>query len=166
MTKNSAILSPREVHRARRGLHQRAGRVAQLVLNCSSVFPPYEPTTPHAETLMNWRRSTSDRRGAARFQILGRLSGGLLTNEALRICNISRGGVLLEAERPLVVGTFHTIQLQSEASVTSAHARVVRVNRSPGGPEYAIALEFIDLTPSALEMVDHLLQSGGAVSVG
>jgi hypothetical protein len=114
---------------------------------------------------MPWRARTTDRRGAARFEIVGRLSGSLLVTEALRICNISRGGALLQSSRPLGGGTLHTIQLEFDASVATVHARVVRVDRSTAANEYTVALEFVDLTPSALETIERLTQSGEGASV-
>ncbi len=111
---------------------------------------------------MVFRTRAGDRR-SPRFELLGVLSGTLMTTQQFDVRNLSRGGALVQSPRPLAPNSEHTIELESATGTVVLRARVVRATRSHGS-SYAVAFEFVDLHPTALEQIERMLSleaSGG-----
>ena len=112
-------------------------------------------------SLMTSKSRQSDRRGAARFEIIGRRGASLVLTELLRVVNLSRGGLLVETARPLNDDATYAVQIESNALVSSVQARVVRVSRA-AEEIYHVALEFVTVEPTASTTIDQMLQAGGS----
>ncbi len=105
------------------------------------------------------RRRLGDRRVKPRFEFVGQLWGALETAEPLRLCNLGRGGALLEARFAMQVDTVHRLRIASGAGASELQARVRHVTVSPeeATPRYLIGLEFLALPPAAVEHIEQLM---------
>lgn len=111
---------------------------------------------------MSLQERTNDRREAVRFEIVGRLKGTLAIIETLRVENLSLGGALLTAVRPLDRDTIHTLQLESNTHVATLQARVARVTHIEHDKAFAVALEFLDPEPSAHDSIEAMMKARAA----
>jgi hypothetical protein len=101
-----------------------------------------------------------DRRAKPRFEIVGQLWGALETVETLRLTNLGQGGALLEAHFPLQIDTVHRLRFSSGSRVTDMQACVRHVSAPGAGQDrhgYSIGMEFLPLSPAAVEHVDDLI---------
>jgi hypothetical protein len=85
----------------------------------------------------------SDRRQRLRFEIVGRLRGTLVTEERLRVRNVSPAGALIEAPWPLPVDSVHAVRIESDTNVSSVEVRVRHVRAESDDERYLIGLEFL-----------------------
>jgi hypothetical protein len=109
---------------------------------------------------MTVRRRLGDRRGRARFEIVGQLWGSLESMEPLRLVNLSRGGALLETRLPLVRDSIHRLRLAVQGQALDVQARVCHVAAlAPGsaGERFLVGLEFLALPAAVLEHIDRLV---------
>jgi hypothetical protein len=110
---------------------------------------------------MPFRSREADRREAVRFEIIGHRGATLVVTEVLRVVNLSRGGLQLETARPLGDQGVYTLQLESNAVISSVQARVLRVSRL-AHDTYNVALEFLTNEPAAAASIDRMLEGAGA----
>lgn len=93
----------------------------------------------------------------------------LVNNMVLKgICkNISAGGILFEAFEPLTQGALVDFQMtlvgfgqfrQAPSDDISGQAKVVRCAKRKTGPEYDIALEFMDLSADIRTQLDNFIR--------
>jgi hypothetical protein len=105
------------------------------------------------------RRRLGDRRGRPRFEVVGQLWGALETIEPLRLCDLCRGGALLEAKFALQVDTVHRLRIASPGRTSDVQARVRHVSSQRDGSRvrYFIGLEFLALPQLAVEHLERLI---------
>ena len=120
-----------------------------------SLDAPGTDATRNLVIQMVFRTRAGDRR-SPRFEVVGSLSGTLMATQMLAVRNLSCGGALVQSPRPLIPNSKHTIELESAAGTVVLQARVVRATPSQGSA-YAIAFEFVDLHPTALEQIQQML---------
>lgn len=109
---------------------------------------------------MTVRRRLGDRRGRARFEIVGQLWGSLESLEPLRLVNLSRGGALLETRLPLVRDSIQRLRLGLQGQTLDVQARVCHVatlSPGPNGERYLVGIEFLALPGAVLEHIDRLV---------
>ena len=111
--------------------------------------------------LMSNRTRKDDHRREPRFDVVGHLTGSFALVETLRVRNLSSGGVLVETSRPLPQSSVHTLHFTPETGLAGIQARVVRVTPSEAGTGYTVALEFTNLVPSALAVIERILGANG-----
>jgi PilZ domain len=97
-----------------------------------------------------------DRRSRIRFEIVGRLRGTVVAQEEVELQNISRGGALILASRPVPLDSLYTVRLQSDAVLDTLEARVRHVRRTPDD-RYLIGLEFVQPDPHLSAHLDRLV---------
>ncbi|HEX5473173.1 MAG TPA: hypothetical protein VFX12_00815 [Vicinamibacterales bacterium] len=105
-----------------------------------------------------------DRRQSTRFDVLGRLAVSVLSTESLRLVNLGTVGALVEGAVPLLLETLHTMRIVYEEDVSDVTVRVRRVTpiaAAPLPPRYVMALEFVRLSPAALELITKLVVASG-----
>jgi hypothetical protein len=101
---------------------------------------------------------TIDRRRGARFDIVGGLTGTLAITHTYGVGNISRGGALLTAVRPLDLGTNHVLQLEYGTCIARSQARVARISRTAHDESLAVAFTFLDADLAALDSVGMMVK--------
>lgn len=96
------------------------------------------------------KQRIGDRRGSARFEIVGSLIGTLETWERFRLINLSPGGALIEASAPLPLGTSRSARLAIAARTIDAGVTIRRVangeNRADG-MRYLVGVEWTSRLP-------------------
>ena len=105
-----------------------------------------------------------DRRAAVRFDLGGHAWGTVETMDPLTVRNIGRGGLLVEALRPLTVDSVHQMHLilQGDESVVQGTVRhVTGIRDALPRVRYLIGFEFVDVSPATLEWIDQLVAAGG-----
>jgi c-di-GMP-binding flagellar brake protein YcgR len=109
---------------------------------------------------MTVRRRLGDRRGRARFEIIGQLWGSLELLEPLRLVNLSRGGALLETRLPLLRDSIQRLRLAVQGQTLDVQARVCHVAvlaRGSTEQRYLVGFEFLALPGAVLEQIDRLV---------
>jgi hypothetical protein len=110
------------------------------------------------------KRRIGDRRGKPRFEIVGDLWGSVDVSASLTVCNLGRGGALLESSVPLAPESIHAVLVVTGDESFAARVRVhhTRPAEQAGRRRYLIGVEFVDVTP-ALEafLVRHLAYGTG-----
>ena len=99
------------------------------------------------------QRRLGDRRGGARFEIVGELWGSLETVVAMPLLNIGKSGALLQSSVPLTPESVYRVALSCDGQQTPARVQVrhVRSARGADGRDYfLIGVEFMSM-PAALE---------------
>jgi hypothetical protein len=79
-----------------------------------------------------------------------------MVTQLLAVRNLSCGGALVQSPRPLIPNSEHTIELNSASGTVVLQVRVLRATPSEGSA-YAIALEFVEPHPTALERLQQML---------
>jgi hypothetical protein len=103
----------------------------------------------------------ADRRVAARFEIVGELWGSVQALEALRVCNLTPEGALVESVVPLPVGSVHSLRLTQGAQATEVRAAVRHLSPvylEGGGRRYRVGLEFLNVTDQAAAWIGSLIE--------
>jgi c-di-GMP-binding flagellar brake protein YcgR len=90
----------------------------------------------------------------------------LAADAPLRLHNVSRGGMLIEAVWPLAVDSLHTVRLESEAHVATVEARVRHVRSEGTDSRYLIGLEFVGLDAPLSEQLDRIVLRHQAAASG
>lgn len=104
---------------------------------------------------MSRHAARHDRRGHARFEILGRVWGTLETTATMTVYNISLGGALVASPVPLDTDSVHQIAVRRGSAQAAVHVRVRHARRDEAGEgAYAIGMEFIELTPVLRALVE------------
>lgn len=106
------------------------------------------------------KRRLGDRRGRARFEIVGQLWGSLESVEPLALHNLSRGGALLESGVLLQLDSVHRLRFAIGGQVADIQARVrhiAPISTAAGHDRYLIGLEFVAVLPATLETLDRLV---------
>ncbi|MBA3884160.1 MAG: PilZ domain-containing protein [Acidobacteria bacterium] len=108
------------------------------------------------------RRGT-DRRGKARFEIVGELWGSIEARSTLTIRNLGSGGALVESPAPLISGSMHWLTAEIDGEPQLVQVRVCHATRDQHSSHYVAGIEFVGLTP-AMEMFirKHMNGAGGA----
>ncbi len=111
---------------------------------------------------MTWYRRVGDRRGRLRFEVIGEMWGTLTGAEMLRLCNLGRGGALIEAPTALDSGSTQKFRLVLDTHVTDVQVLVrhVSVDRVTNGSRILIGVEFVDLPAETAGVIDQLLGDG------
>ncbi len=114
------------------------------------------------------RRLTSvagqiERRKSLRLEVLGRINGVLVVLELpVTLVDISRGGFMMRAARPLAVDSTHQVRfIWNRHPPIVLAGRVVRVLRTSGGAaeRWMMGLEFVDASqPAVTRDINALLQ--------
>lgn len=105
------------------------------------------------------------RRAHVRFEVLGRMPASLLSTETLRVLNLGSSGALVEAALPLPANAEYRMQLVLDTHVSEAIVKVRRVAEVPrdAGPHrYRIGLEFLTITPEAIDVINRIVMEGQA----
>jgi hypothetical protein len=105
------------------------------------------------------------RRAHLRFEVLGRMTGSLLSTETLRVLNLGVSGALVEAALPLPPNAEYRMQLVLDSHVSEATVKIRRVNevRPDAGPlRYRIGLEFLAITQEAEEVINRIVVANQA----
>ncbi len=103
------------------------------------------------------RRKPGDRRGRARFDVVGELWGTFETVTPLTLRNIGRGGALIESRISLSVDSIHRVVLlhADERCETEMRVRHVTAATGPGGESrYLIGIEFLKVPAGMLDRID------------
>jgi c-di-GMP-binding flagellar brake protein YcgR len=90
---------------------------------------------------------STDRRRAARVQILGQLHGRAVTLDlAVTVTEISLGGMGILTQLPFPIGAVHDFQLTlGDGSVVTLRGRVVHCQKVSGeGDQYLSGVQFLD----------------------
>jgi len=102
----------------------------------------------------------ADRRMATRFEIVGELWGSVQALESLQVCNLARGGALVESVAPLPVGSTLAVRLVRGANTTELRATVRHLSTVPlegGGQRYLVGLEFANLNVQTTAWIEQML---------
>ncbi len=111
------------------------------------------------------RRKLGDRRGRARFDVVGELWGTFETITPLTLRNVARDGALIESRVSLSVDSIHRVVVlhADERCETEMRVRHVTAATAPGGePRYLIGVEFLRLPAGMLDRIDTWLTASGA----
>ena len=105
------------------------------------------------------------RRAHLRFEVLGRMSASLLSSETLRVLNLGASGALVEAALPLPPNAEYRMQLVLDTHVSEATVKIRRVaefRRDTGPARYRIGLEFMEVTPEAIDVINRIVMESQA----
>ena len=108
------------------------------------------------------RRRLGDRRGRARFEIVGQLWGSLESVEPLHLHNLSRGGALIESRFPLQPESVHRLRFAYRGQVSDLQARVrhvTLVSTASMHDRFLVGVEFIAAPADALTQIDRLVSA-------
>lgn len=104
-------------------------------------------------------RTSGDRRSRTRFEVFGAFWGTFDADDSVRVLDLTRYGVLVEATRPLVIESIQRIALAVDGQPTLADARVrhLRATTTDRGTRYLIGMEFITASVAFADAVDRLV---------
>jgi hypothetical protein len=106
--------------------------------------------------MTNWlNQRGGDRRGSARFDVVGTLCGTAVADQYVRIRNIGMGGALVESHGSLPLDAPVSLKLTFVDSLIEARVRHVTRLLSEC---YLIGLEFVGTGPSLLGRVEELIR--------
>jgi hypothetical protein len=93
---------------------------------------------------------TPDRRQNVRFEVVGELWGSLATTVAVRVRNVSQGGMLVESPRPLPGGVAYQVRVTSGGTALMVPARICHTRDGDGAASsYLVGFEFFDVPDEA-----------------
>ncbi|HWI20387.1 MAG TPA: hypothetical protein VNT81_21680 [Vicinamibacterales bacterium] len=94
-----------------------------------------------------------------RFEVFGAFWGTFDAGDAVRVCNLTRFGALLEAQHPLAIESVQSLCLVFDGQPALAEARVRHhVQADASRPDsYLVGVEFISTSTAFLEAVDRLV---------
>jgi hypothetical protein len=104
-------------------------------------------------------RAPGDRRSRIRFEVFGAFWGTFDAGDCVRVHNLTRHGVLVEAGQPLAIESIQRVCLILEGQPTLADAQVrhLRATTTARGARYLIGMEFLTSSVSFAEAVDRLV---------
>ena len=108
-------------------------------------------------------RTLGDRRATVRFDVAGEVWGSLETLDAMPIRNIGRGGILVEAPKPLKLETvvrIHVVLPAHEGIVEGQVRHVTAVRDVTSGDQYLIGFKFVTIESDTSEYIDRLVAAG------
>lgn len=103
-------------------------------------------------------RGAGDRRGRVRFEVFGFFWGAFDAQEAVRVCNLTGHGALIEADEPIAVESIQSIGLTIDGQQTMSTVRVRHMRPASAAPgRYLVGVEFLSASSAFQEAVDRLV---------
>src|SRR5262245_18769969 len=99
----------------------------------------------------------ADRRQHVRYEVVGTLRGTLMRVEDARLVNISGSGALLEANRPIEIGSLPVIEMAVGDRPARVKARVQRRLAVQATGRFAIGVQFLSPPDSLVTTITDLI---------
>ena len=104
-------------------------------------------------------RAPGDRRVRVRFEVFGSFWGTFDAGDAVRVCDLTPQGALIEAHQPLAVESIQSVCLTLDGQPAVADARVRHVRPAHETRDrYLVGLEFLAAPTAFVEAVDRLMR--------
>ena len=106
-------------------------------------------------------RAPGDRRSRVRFEVFGAFWGTFDAADAVRVCNLTHHGALIEAHQPLAVESVQSVCVMVDGQPAMVDARVRHLEQaiSDEGLRYLVGVEFVSAPTAFLDAVDRLMAS-------
>ncbi|MGE3957890.1 MAG: PilZ domain-containing protein [Vicinamibacterales bacterium] len=98
---------------------------------------------------------STDRRAHERYDVLGALWGVLELPESARVVNVSKLGLLIEADLSPVLNSVHAVRMVVDGDPVRVDAIVRHCRRGPFGRNL-IGLEFLEVPTTVLSSLEQL----------
>lgn len=112
------------------------------------------------------RRRLADRRGRPRFEIVGELWGTLETGIGMPVCDIGRGGALVQSPVALAPHSTHHVAVSCDGGHAPASVKVQHVRPMVGEDGrscFLIGVEFLAMPPELTAQIERWITGNGAV---
>jgi hypothetical protein len=94
-----------------------------------------------------------------RFEVFGAFWGSFDAGDAVRLCNLTRHGALIEAHQPLAVESVQSVCLMLDGQPATADARVRHVKDvgANGDRRYLVGVEFVSMSTAFADAIERLI---------